>query len=420
MVLKLKSKKLQHSGILYKNERGIALVTALLFLMALTVLGGTAIVISSTDIQIGGNYKLSKQAFYIAEAGISNGISVLNSGISNGFNDELSNGTLLSSISFADGTYNVTVTDNNDDSNQSTDSDKTIVLSSIAQKNGAAKEIKVVVTYEYNPTNAITTNGDLRINGNPTIAGSGGSVHSNSDLQVVGSPNIAQDATSSGTTTVTGSPTIGGSTLSGTSNEIIPPINPTDFAPYADYRLTSDGKVYDTHGVFVADANSTSWNGWKYKSSQSKWSQNSNSTIDGTFYIVGDVQISGSPGDATTPWQVTIIATGDIDIAGSPNIATNPSNPSETKNLLFVAGGDIEISGTTSQVWQGIIAAHEQIDVSGNVQLNGCMIAEDAATDSNLVKNNQIHGNMTLTYTGLSTPFNSDKVQILSWREVNE
>lgn len=70
MVTKLKPKRLQHSGILYKNEKGIVLITALLFLMVLTVLGTTAIMISSTDIKIGGNYKLSKQAFYAAEAGI--------------------------------------------------------------------------------------------------------------------------------------------------------------------------------------------------------------------------------------------------------------------------------------------------------------------------------------------------------------
>ncbi|MDD5153251.1 MAG: pilus assembly PilX N-terminal domain-containing protein [Desulfovibrionales bacterium] len=64
-----------------KNERGIALITALLFLMVLTILGTTAIVISSTDIQIGGNYKLSKQAFYNAEAGIQYAIKNIENGL---------------------------------------------------------------------------------------------------------------------------------------------------------------------------------------------------------------------------------------------------------------------------------------------------------------------------------------------------
>lgn len=81
MVPRLKSKILQHSGILYKNERGIVLITALLFLMVLTVLGTTAVMISSTDIKIGGNYKTSKQAFYDAEAGIQYAIKNIENGL---------------------------------------------------------------------------------------------------------------------------------------------------------------------------------------------------------------------------------------------------------------------------------------------------------------------------------------------------
>ncbi|MFZ5995516.1 MAG: DUF7305 domain-containing protein [Thermodesulfobacteriota bacterium] len=64
-----------------KNEKGIALITVLLFLMVLTVLGTTAIVISSTDIKIGGNYKLSKQALYDAEAGIQYAIKNIENGL---------------------------------------------------------------------------------------------------------------------------------------------------------------------------------------------------------------------------------------------------------------------------------------------------------------------------------------------------
>lgn len=81
MAQRLNPKRLPHSGILYKNERGIVLITALLFLMVLTVLGTTAIMISSTDIKIGGNYKLSKQAFYDAEAGIQYAIKNIENGL---------------------------------------------------------------------------------------------------------------------------------------------------------------------------------------------------------------------------------------------------------------------------------------------------------------------------------------------------
>jgi type II secretory pathway pseudopilin PulG len=52
------------------NEKGVALVVVIMLIAVLAILGATAIITSSTDIRISGNYKLSNQAFYIAEAGI--------------------------------------------------------------------------------------------------------------------------------------------------------------------------------------------------------------------------------------------------------------------------------------------------------------------------------------------------------------
>ena len=53
-----------------RNEHGIVTGVALLLLAALALLGTTAAVVTSTDLLIGGNYKLSEQAFYAAEAGV--------------------------------------------------------------------------------------------------------------------------------------------------------------------------------------------------------------------------------------------------------------------------------------------------------------------------------------------------------------
>jgi len=52
------------------NENGAALVIALMFVAILGLLGTTAIVMTTTDMQIGGNYKTSVQAFNIAQAGV--------------------------------------------------------------------------------------------------------------------------------------------------------------------------------------------------------------------------------------------------------------------------------------------------------------------------------------------------------------
>ena len=55
---------------IYRSESGMVTAISLLVLAALTLLGATAMLVTSTDILIGGNYKVSGIAFYAAEAGV--------------------------------------------------------------------------------------------------------------------------------------------------------------------------------------------------------------------------------------------------------------------------------------------------------------------------------------------------------------
>lgn len=52
------------------NEKGMTLVTVMLLVAVLVVLGTTAVMMSTMDRKISGNYKTSNEAFYAAEAGI--------------------------------------------------------------------------------------------------------------------------------------------------------------------------------------------------------------------------------------------------------------------------------------------------------------------------------------------------------------
>ena len=52
------------------NENGAALVIGLMFLAILALAGSTAVVLTSTDLQIGGNYKTSVQSFSAAQGGM--------------------------------------------------------------------------------------------------------------------------------------------------------------------------------------------------------------------------------------------------------------------------------------------------------------------------------------------------------------
>jgi len=62
----------------YNNENGAVLVIGLMFLAILALLGTTAVVMTTTDMQIGGNYKTSVQASNVAQAGLQEAIHRMN------------------------------------------------------------------------------------------------------------------------------------------------------------------------------------------------------------------------------------------------------------------------------------------------------------------------------------------------------
>ena len=53
----------------------MVLPLGLMFLAIIAILGTTAVIVTTTDIKIGTNYKLNQQAFYAAEAGINRAMS---------------------------------------------------------------------------------------------------------------------------------------------------------------------------------------------------------------------------------------------------------------------------------------------------------------------------------------------------------
>lgn len=58
-----------------RNERGVALIVALIVLVLLGILGAFALSTSNTELRISGNYRNLQQAFYAADAAISYGES---------------------------------------------------------------------------------------------------------------------------------------------------------------------------------------------------------------------------------------------------------------------------------------------------------------------------------------------------------
>jgi len=63
------------------NENGAVLVIALAFMALLTMLGATAVIMTTTDMKIGANYKDSAQAFSNAQAGVQYAIGKMEEGL---------------------------------------------------------------------------------------------------------------------------------------------------------------------------------------------------------------------------------------------------------------------------------------------------------------------------------------------------
>ena len=68
-------------SMLYNNEKGFVLPLGLMFLAIIAILGTTAVIVTTTDIKIGGNYKTSVQAFYDADAGSQYAIAMIEDGL---------------------------------------------------------------------------------------------------------------------------------------------------------------------------------------------------------------------------------------------------------------------------------------------------------------------------------------------------
>ncbi len=260
------------------------------------------------------------------------------------------------------------------------------------------------------PRAAMTAGWALDIKGHPSILGAFGNVHTNQNLAFHGHPTVAGNASAVGTISTGGGggggggPIIGGDILPGVDPAAIPAVIPEMFRGTADFILASDGKIYK-NGVEQPSSLDTGWTltggKWHFNGSGSR----ADDFEAGTYFVEGDVQISGRVGSgggrgggSVTSFEMTVIATGSIKMAGNSSVSRDASR---SDYLLFVSGGDIDISGRsdlgdsdpTGDRWEGIIAAHGSMRISGRCEINGALVAEDAGH-----KGVDIPGHPTITH----------------------
>lgn len=402
---------------LSRDERGAILPLAL---VALALLGGLSVAllsIGSSEVQIADNVLRATQAHFLAEAGLEDAINSFKTTptlVSNAPAGLTAVPGLVGpgSTAAAFGSYTVQY--------RRAGLNTVLVVSTGTSGIGSAQRVlRATMSTSFASNDAIRTRLDLVISGNPTIKGACGSAHANGNFAISGNPSLTGSATASGTYTVSGGPTVGPGSGGGKPLKPIPPVNPADFLTAAKatlpasqiYQMLADGRVLDGNGgLITALASGAEYRGWKYiAGTPAKWDLSGNTGYDGTYYLEGNVTVSGNPGDAATPWRTSIIATGDIEISGNPSINTFMAD------TLFVAGLDIKINGNPNQSFTGLIAAHEQVSISGNPTITGYILAEDWPSTSGTATGNILSGNPIITYDcGLNPPV-PGKLQILTW-----
>ena len=397
-----------------RSEAGSVLLSSFMVVVLLTGAGLATLTTTSLNFSKTKNLMNERQAFYLAEAGLAHAKVALNLNIANWSSyATVSPQTLISSTSLSGlGSYKVTI--------QAASGPGLLMTATGTASDGTSTSVSSVVSIGYsNLTTAFVTGGSLTISGSPTIDGAAGSIQSNNDLTISGSPHIMGNANAVGTYGVQapGAPVILGFAGGGQPAVSINNVTASTFMSSYDYYLRSNGSVVDANNKQLSDKGKWQcWDPTPAKSATKKdpatnaiWTLTCDTTVNGTFYVDGNVVISASVGTVVSPWITTILSNYSIHVTTrAASLYMRPPLPTDgsfyksaTQNLLFVASQDLWIEGTATQTFaSGIARAYEQVAVSGNPTFIGLIVAQDSAGDGSLVTSNSISGNMHLTFTG--------------------
>jgi Tfp pilus assembly protein PilX len=343
---------------LVKDETGLILIAALTLLTALTLVGATAFIVTSTDVKVGGNFKTSQTALQVAMAGAEQARQTLraaNASSTNAenFSEELAarvgtNGVLNDPTSTTDDsplsssntlvsgyTYTAYLSnDSGDGSYSATDSNGKVLITSVATGPNNTRAIVQtnVQLYSFSTSSpaVIYSKDNVTLNGSAiTISGNDGSSCSGGNLAPVYTKDPA-------TTTTNGGPNLSGSPSSPQSGS-----TDIDLQAYVDalkggasHTLTADSSnsSFGSSTNFVtvyADAAGTQADGEL---------KLNNVTGYGILLVKGNLELAGN-----TNWNGIIIVTGILKSSGGG---------SNSKNLLgqvysgSSALGDTAISGS--------------------------------------------------------------------------
>lgn len=304
----------------------------------------------------------------------------------------------------------------------------------------------------WNARYAVLSGGNLRFQGNPTVAsGSAVGVHANGNLFIGGSSFVDGCLSASGTATISGSYSQGPGCASpgGQATVILPIVDVRSLWSLSVYDMCPDGKVragpaHPTLGNTVTsipcsgaalstNAAVSPYRNWKFTGCcdpklGAKWQYENDIPFDGVYYFhEGSVTIASAPGSTGAPWQATLLVAGvgscpakiggDLTISGNPTMVPYPN----TRNLLLGIDRDLGISGNPDL--SGIMAVGEQLKSNGNASIvEGAFVIGDTCDSTNdNIHQSDWSGNPSVTNSGpVASPFRAteDRPIVTAWTEL--
>ena len=367
---------------LYQNERGAALVISLMFLVIMGLLGTTAMVMTTTDMKIGTNYRQNAQTFYNADGGVQYVIATIE--------NDLKNGTTV-----ANGTTNVLPTTvGNSEPFTASPTGFNLTISNItmisrspdiysftcaSQNSNDRSKTEIDVQFRkdlFDPAFGvgILSDGNITIHGTTSIAGG---MHANGSVTQTGGGTVAGDVSAVGSTSVGAA--VSGNETPNADTINVPLITAADFNAWRMEAQTAPN-IYSAGNYTYSD------------------------TGDQAKKIVfadGNISVSGS--DLK---NVTIIATGNIQVTGSSSMNTDGGI-----GTAMIAGGNITFNGSSH--------TYGAFWCNGNFVTNGSSMLEGS-----IVAGGDVTRNGTFNFTYNNKLENEDlppgkECEIVTWKDSN-
>ena len=365
------------------NQKGMALLTTLIFVFILVTFAVALLTMTSNDTKLSTLQRESTRAFYLAETGIEKAIWYLNSSEDNPDGLYFSGSLPVSGVTATE-FYDVEISIIDDTGPYEI---KTLISTGKVREGGeynkGTRKIEVKLKKGIAPygglnyTHAIFTNDDMTINGSVSVKGN---IHSNANLYVNG---ITFELVG-GIATAVGTNDYGDG---GQPEQDYPAIAWDYFQDLAEQGIDG-GHYYDGDYIF----------------------EGADTILTGIHFIPGNVIIKNN----IFLINATIMATGSIDVLGSGDVTLG--NEIIDHPLALVAKESIEIRGSVHG--EGIIQTEGNFRNLGNVNIEeGAIYAELG------VFNGGGGATLNVSYStkllGLPVPGTGRPVwKKISWREV--